>query len=77
MATRVFLCPVCRSGRVAKIALYGSERKPREEFSQSQEERRQSLAEHPGATVREIATHFGKSSSSTMQAWLDKLTTGV
>ena len=52
------------------------QRKPRGEYLQRQEELRQYMAEHPGATVREIATHFGKS-SSTMQAWLDKLTTGV
>ena len=51
-------------------------RKPRGEFLQRQEELRQYVAEHPGATVREIATHFGKS-TSTMQSWLDKLMTGV
>ena len=47
-------------------------RKPYGEYLQRQEELRQYIAEHPGATVREIATHFGKS-TSTMQAWLDKL----
>jgi hypothetical protein len=41
-----------------------------------QEELRQYVAEQPGATVREMAAHFGKS-TSTMQAWLDKLNTGV
>jgi hypothetical protein len=52
------------------------QRKPRGEFSQRQEELRQYLADHPGATVREIAGHFGKS-VSTMQNWLDKLNMSV
>ena len=52
------------------------QRKPRGAFLQRQEELRLYMAEHPGATVREMAAHFGKS-TSTMQAWLDKLTTGV
>jgi hypothetical protein len=52
------------------------QRKPRGEFHQHQEELRQYLAEHPGATVREMAAHFGKK-ASTMQGWLDKLNTGV
>jgi hypothetical protein len=52
------------------------QRKPRGEFPQRQEELRQYLADHPSATVREIASHFGKS-VSTMQSWLDKLNMGA
>ena len=52
------------------------QRKPRGEFHQHQEELRQYLAEHPGATVREMAAHFGKK-ASTMQGWLDKFNMGA
>ena len=51
-------------------------RKPYGEYLQRQDELRQYMADHPEATVREMAVQFGKS-TSTMQAWLDKLTTGV
>jgi hypothetical protein len=52
------------------------QRKPRGEYLQYQEELRQYLADHPGATVREMAARFGKS-TSTMQGWVEKLKTGL
>ena len=55
MATRFFCC---LEGQV-KLIEAPRQRKSRSEFYQRQEELRQYLAEHPGATVREIAAHFG------------------
>jgi hypothetical protein len=47
-------------------------RKSRSEFLQRQEELQHYLDDHPDATIREIAAHFGKT-ASTMQGWLNKL----
>jgi hypothetical protein len=52
------------------------QRKPRGGYAQYQEELQQYLTEHPDATVRDLAEHFGKS-TSTMQSWLQKLTTNA
>jgi hypothetical protein len=52
------------------------QRKPRGGYLQYQEELQQYLSEHPDATVRDLAEHFGKS-TSTIQSWLQKLNTNA
>jgi hypothetical protein len=47
-------------------------RKMSEKVRLQQEQLREYLAEHPEATIREIAAHFGKT-HSTVQGWLDKI----
>lgn len=51
-------------------------RKPRGDYHQRKAEFQQYLTDNPGAPVRQIADHFGKS-PSTMQSWLDKNRAGL
>jgi hypothetical protein len=61
-------------GQVTEIKQLAAPRqsKPRGGFVAHQERLQQYLIDHPDATVRDLAEHFGKS-VSTMQTWLTKL----
>jgi hypothetical protein len=65
-------------GQVTEIKQIASPRpsKPRGGFLAHQERLQQYISEHPDATVREMAEHFGKS-VGTIQTWLSKLNAGI
>jgi hypothetical protein len=52
------------------------QQKPRGDYHKRRAEFQQYLTDNPDASVRDLAAHFGKS-TSTMQSWLDKQSAGL